>query len=323
MKKIKMTLLGAATAAVLLGTAAQAGAAEKIAIAQFGIHPQLQEVVTGFKSELARLGHQPSYEELQVNFDTTLVPQMVTKLLASDPQLMLTITTSVSQGAKQIVGPGGIPLVFAAVTDPVAAKLVPSWEAAGDNMTGMADYPDAETVVSFIQNLLPKAKRIGVPFNPGEANDVSALEAMKAVAAGKGLQIVELGIDNINDISMRVSSLAGRADVIYVPGSNLIQPAIPAVAAAANGIQIPVVNSVAQPVLDGLVPAGITVSYEKIGARAADLAAKILDGTSASTLPPMKPTPADHTMLINKAALAKMGIEVPASLADCNCFVGK
>lgn len=311
--------------AVALGMGLGLGTAfaeTKIGVAQFGKHPQLDETVTAFKAELAKLGVADAvYDELQVNFDATLIPQMVTKLVSGSPKLILAVTTPVAQGARQIVGNSGTPVVFAAVTDPVAAKLTPSWEAGDTGMTGASDLQDVDSVVKFIRKLLPDAKRLAYLYNPGEDNDVAVLKLIKEAAAAEGMELVEVGIDNTNDIPIRVSSLAGKADVIYVPGSNLVQPAVPAVAAAALNVNIPIVNASAQAVRDGLVGAAFEVSYTKVGQNAAKLASEIIAGKSPASLAPIKPTYEDHTALINEAVLAKTGQKVPDSLKDCECFV--
>ncbi|WP_275575793.1 ABC transporter substrate binding protein, partial [Stenotrophomonas maltophilia] len=76
-----------------------------------------------------------------------------------------TVTTPVSQIAKQQLAGSGINIVFTAVTDPVAAKLVPSWEAGDTGITGSSDLQDVAAVMEFTKKLLPEAKRFGVPYN--------------------------------------------------------------------------------------------------------------------------------------------------------------
>lgn len=319
-KYIVRTALAAALGMTIgLGSAV---AETKIGIAQFGKHPQLDETVTAFKAELVKLGiADAAYDELQVNFDATLIPQMVTKLASGSPKLILAVTTPVAQGARQIVGNTNTPVVFAAVTDPVAAKLTPSWEAGDKGMTGASDLQDVASVITFIKKLLPDAKRVAYLYNPGEDNDVAVLKLMQESTKAQGMELVEVGLDNTNDIPIRVGSLAGKADVIYVPGSNLVQPAVPAVAAAALGINIPVVSASAQAVRDGLVAAAFEVSYTKVGQNAAKLASEIIAGKSTDTLAPIKPAYEDHTAAINEAVLAKTGQKVPDSLKDCGCLV--
>lgn len=321
---IRITLLSAAfCAASTIGL----GAVElkTIAIASFGDHPQLNAVAEGFKAEILdsglKEGADVAFTQDHVNFDTTLVPQMISKIEVSNPALVLSITTPVSQNVKNQLGEKGIPLIFAAVTDPVAAKLVPSWKAGDTNMSGASDALDIDATLAFARKLFPDARTIGVPYNPGEANDAATLGLFKKFAEKNGFSVVEVGIDNTNEIQPRITALAGRADIIYGPSSNLIQPAISAVAAAANEAKIPLINSDAGPVREGVIPAAFEVSFEKIGHIAGALAVRALNGESLAGIAPAKPTYDDHKIVISKKAIAAIGAVIPDSFADCGCIV--
>jgi putative ABC transport system substrate-binding protein len=320
---LKLALAGASALALNFGVAMAEPV--KIAVANFGDHPQLNAVVDGFKAELAAAGYKEgegaAYTVDHVNFDATLVPQMLSKIEAQKPAMILVITTPVAQMAKNTLGKSGIPLVFAAVTDPVAAGLVPSWDAGDENMSGASDLQDVAATLTFARKLLPNAKNLGIPYNPGEANDVALIDIMKTEAPKQGFAVVEVGVDNVNDIPQRISSLAGKADVIYVPGSNLIQPAIASVASAAMAAKIPVVNTDGGPVSQGIVTSSFAMSYEKVGHNAGKIAARILKGEKASAIAPSKPAYEDHAPLISKKAAAAIGMEIPESLKDCGCIV--
>ncbi|MBZ9693812.1 ABC transporter substrate-binding protein [Mesorhizobium sp. ESP6-5] len=319
-------LSGLALAGALMVSAGSAAADQiRIGIANFGEHPQLNAAIAGFKKALTDNGYVEGkdvvYTESHTNFDASLVPQMIAKLQAEQPKLIYTITTPVSQIAKKALAGSGIPIVFAAVTDPVAAKLVPSWDAGDEGMTGASDLQDVAAVMAFTKKLLPNAKRFGVPYNPGEANDVALVEKIKAAAPAAGFEVVEVGIDNVNDIQQRIASLAGKADVIYGPASNLIQPAIAAVSAAARQAGIPVVNSDDSAVRNGTVPASFAVNYTQVGVNAGNIAAEILKGKDPKTIAPSRPAYKDHMATISRKAMAAFGIEIPASMADCGCIV--
>ncbi len=297
----------------------------KIGVANFGEHPQLAAAIAGFKKGLADNGYpegeKVGYVESHTNFDASLVPQMIAKLQADNPKLIYTVTTPVSQIAKKALAGSGINIVFSAVTDPVAAKLTPSWEAGDEGMTGASDLQDMAAVFEFTKKLFPNAKRIGLPYNPGEANDVAMLEKAKEAAAATGLEIAEVGVDNVNDIQQRIASLSGKADVIYVGASNLLQPAVAAVSAAARQAGIPIVNSDDSAVRNGVVPASFSVNYSQVGAAAGKIAAEILGGKAPKTIAPFRPAYEDHAPVISKKAMAAFGVEIPASLADCGCIV--
>lgn len=327
---MKILKAGLATGLIMAGALAASlavAAADpiKIGIANFGEHPQLNASITGFKQALADNGFAEGkdvvYTESHTNFDATLVPQMIEKLKAENPKLIYTVTTPVSQIAKQQLAGSGINIVFTAVTDPVAAKLVPSWDAGDVGITGSSDLQDMAAVMEFTRKLLPNAKRFGVPYNPGEANDVALLEKIKEVAPAAGFEVVEVGVDNVNDIQQRIASLAGKADVIYTPASNLLQPAIAAVSAAARQAGIPIVNSDDGAVRSGVVPASFAVNYTQVGINAGKIAAEILKGKDPKDIAPARPTYADHAPVISKKVMAEFGVEIPASLADCGCIV--
>ncbi|MEJ6782870.1 ABC transporter substrate-binding protein [Aminobacter sp. Piv2-1] len=327
MRNLKSGLLSGLVLAGALAASLGAAIAEpiKIGIANFGEHPQLNASIAGFKKALADNGFVEGkdvvYTESHTNFDASLVPQMIAKLQAEQPKLIYTVTTPVSQIAKKALAGSGINIVFSAVTDPVAAKLVPSWDAGDEGMTGATDLQDMAAVMEFTKKLLPNAKRFGVPYNPGEANDVALLEKIKEVAPAAGFEVVAVGVDNVNDIQQRIASFAGKADVIYTPASNLLQPAVAAVSAAARQAGIPIVNSDDGAVRNGVVPASFAVNYTQVGMNAGKIAAEILKGKDPKTIAPSRPAYEDHAPTISKKAMAAFGVEIPESMADCGCIV--
>ena len=311
---------------ITLGLASVASAQSiRIGIASFGEHPQLNAAVAGFKKALAAEGFvegkSVSYSSSHTNFDASLVPQMIAKLRAEQPKLILTVTTPVSQIAKKSLAGSGIPLVFAAVTDPVAAKLTPSWEQGDSGMTGASDLQDMSAILAFARKLVPQGKTFGIPYNPGEANDVAMVEKFKAAAPAAGFTVVSVGIDNVNDIQQRVASFKGKADVIYNPASNLLQPAVSAVATAARQIGLPLINAGEEAVRTGEAVASVAVGYEQVGMNAGRLAAKVLRGVDIKTLGPTRPGASDHVTVISRKALAAYKFSLPKELEACNCFV--
>lgn len=313
--------IGVASLATALMASTVVAETKTIAIANFGEHPQLNAVVAGIQDVVAASGIDAEVTVDHVNFDATLLPQMFGKIEAAGADVVIGITTPVAQNMLNLLGNSGTPLLFGAVTDPVRAELVPSWEQAGDNITGVADALDIGATMKFIHELLPEAKTIGMPYNPAEANDLSTLDLLRAAAAEQGMEVREVGVDNTNDIMARLTSLSAQVDVIYGPGSNMIQPAIGAVASATNQAGVPLVNMDDGPVKEGLVPAGFTVSYHRIGEMVGEMAVKILAGESPANIPPAKPAFEDHSMVISRSAMAGVGATIPESFADCDCIV--
>lgn len=325
MRSLSAKLLSAMAfvSALALNHAAYADDVVRVGIAQFGRHPQLDLVSDSFKDQLAKEGYKEgtdiTYNLKQVNFDPSLVPQMIGQILSQKPKLILTITTPVSQGAKAILQNTDVPGVFAAVSDPVQARLVPSWDGGDKNMTGASDLQDVEAVLQFTRELLPDAKRLGVPYNPGEDNDIAVLQIIHEKAAKYGFEVVEMGIETVNDVPVRIAAFKRKADVIYVMTSNLLQPAEPAIAAAAGSIRLPVISANDANVRAGNFLASFSVDYGNVGRNAAKIAARIIKGEKPETIAVIKPAFEDHKPVVSAKQMALYGLEVPASLASCGC----
>jgi len=324
---MKLHRLSAAMLAAGLIGIAQTAAADpiRIGIANFGEDPALNQAVDGFRRAFAEHGLVEGTDVVftisHTNFDATLVPQMIARLAAEDPAVIYTLTTPVSQIAMQQLQGSDIPVVFGVVTDPVAAGLVPSWEQGGNGITGSSDRMDMDVVMDFVRAFLPAAEILGLPYNPGEANDVALLDIAEDAAGRAGLGFASVGVDAVNDIQQRITALSAEAEVIYLPTSNLLQPAVNAVAAAARQAGVAVVNSNDLPVREGIVPASIAVSYELVGFNAGEIALRIIDGTAPADIPPHRPAAADHLPVISERGLAAFGLDLPAAFADCGCLV--
>lgn len=317
--------LAAIAASVAIASGANAADMKKVAIASFGPHGSLTQVMDGFKAALKEKGFEDgknvSYDYSDCNFDPSLMPQVLTKLEAIKPDLMLTVTTPMTQASVKIVRDQALPIVFAPVTDPVAAGLVPDWNHGSARYVGASNMQSTETVIDFAAKLLGKPiKSFGMLYNPGDANDVTGKNLAEAAAKAKGVEFKAVSVESVNDIAARTAALNG-VDFIYAIPSSMLMPALAAIASNADRMGIPIISSSPQGVQENVVLAAMSVSWTKVGYSAGLLGAQILQGKKPSELPNYKPTPADHTPLISGKRLKALGKELPTSLADCKCVV--
>ncbi len=103
-----------------------------------------------------------------------------------------------------------VPVVFSAVTDPVAAKLVQSWEAPGANITGVSDMLPIEKHLDMLQRAMPDAKRIGTVYNPGEANAAALIELLEERLQARGLELVKGAATKTSEALGAARSLVAR-----------------------------------------------------------------------------------------------------------------
>ena len=290
-----------------------------IAIANFGEHPALRAAVNGFKAEVVRQGfvegRDIAFDDQHINFDRTLIPQLLTNAAAKKPAMIVAVTTPVAQSSIRVVTDKSIPIVFMSVVDPVVAKIVPSWERGSETHTGATLYPDFDASLAFVRQLLPNAKRLGIPYNPGEDNDISNMKEMRAAAPKHGFAIAEVGIDSPNDIAQRLQSLQGKVDAVFVIQSNILQTSLPVIAAATQRMGLPAINTLDTPVRQHQFLAAHALSYERMGANAGRIAARVLKGEKPAAIPPHRPGPQDYAIVISRKQLAQWKMEVPAALA--------
>ena len=239
MNRFKNFARPAALALAILALSVGPGLTEdkRVAIASLGPHPVLKMVVDGFKSGLASSGFEEGsgveYVYKDSNFDPSLVAQLLTALEATSPDLLLTVTTPITQASRRVIRNKSLPIVFAPVTDPVDAGLVESWESGSDRFVGASNLQDMDTVLENARLILGEMSSMGLLFNPGDANDRVNVNYAEAAAERAGIELRTVSVETVNDIPNRVEALAG-VDFIYLIPSSMLQPSLPVVAASAH-----------------------------------------------------------------------------------------
>lgn len=325
MNLARRLMCAAGAAALLIGMPAHAQQQKKVAIAGWGPHPTLDETIAGFKKGLAaegfRAGETVTFDETNVNFDRALIPQMLNKLAAASPDLMVTIATPVSVLAAQQLKTRSFPIVFTPIADPVHAHLVPSWKAGDKLMTGSSVALDYDVVLGFFRTLVPGLKRLAMLYDTGDDSSTGALEGMSEAAAKAGVSIVKIGVDNPAELPQRVQSAMGRADAIYPVASGRIQQGSAVIGTTADRMKMPVLTTVPQMVQQHQALGAMAVSFGVSGEAAGHIAGRILKGASPQSIPPWKPSPEDHKPMVSAVRLKALGMTMPASLANCGCEI--
>ena len=114
------------------------------------------------------------------------------------------ISTSSAQSAYNATKE--IPIVFTAVTDPVAAGIANSFESSGNNVTGMSDMVSMTEQIALLQEIVPSIRNIGVIYNTSEANSIVQVDELKSTAKESNLQVKEISITTVNEINQNLSA---------------------------------------------------------------------------------------------------------------------
>ncbi|MDR3155550.1 MAG: ABC transporter substrate-binding protein [Holosporaceae bacterium] len=282
-----------------------------VAIANYGPLKDLELSIQGIKNELSDNGFVDGQtikiEIADIACDLSLIPQIIAKLKNCNPMVMVLVSTPIAQFAREKIR--DIPLVYDAVTDPVAAGLIDG-SRPGNNITGSSDMQDLGILLKFVKTIFPNAKAIGLPYLTAESNDTALLKMMERAAPDFGLSVVPIPVDQMRDVSIRMQGVSGKVDCIYVGAGGLLA-AMPAIAAEAQKMGVPVFGAEDLAVRDGLALASYGVNTESVGRNAGKLVAKLLSGIDIKMLAPICPKSTDHMCVVNKKLAKKFGIRIP------------
>jgi putative ABC transport system substrate-binding protein len=310
-KKTLRTLIGASLLAA--ASLVQAEDTRVVAITQIVEHPALDAAHQGVVDELAERGYREGenlrlmHESAQGN--SAIASQIARKFVGESPDVIVAIATpsaqTVAAAAREI------PVVFSAVTDPVAAKLVKSWEAPGANITGVSDMLPIEKHLDLLQRVMPDAKRIGTVYNPGEANAAALVELLEERLSARGLELVKGAATKTSEVLGAARSLVGKADAIYLTTDNTVISAAEAVISVGERAKIPVFAADTATVERGAV-AALGFNYYNHGRQTGAMVARVLEGASTADMPVEIMEELD--LYVNPEAGERMGITLSEDL---------
>lgn len=305
-----------------LGVLGALAAEKTVAVTAIVEHPALDAVRDGVRDSLKAAGFVEGknlkfiYQSAQGNPATAA--QIARKFVGDAPDVIVPISTPSAQAV--LAATKDIPVVFSAITDPVAAKLVKSWDTSGTNVTGVSDLSPIARHLDLVKEVVPSAKRLGVIYSPGEANSVALIEILRKEVKSKGLTLVEAPAQRTVDIAAATQSLVSKTDVIYLPTDNNVISAIESVIKVAQQAKIPLVAADTDSVKRGAV-AALGVNYRDLGLQTGHMVGRILKGESPGKIPPE--LSAKFELHLNVGAAQKQGITLPETLVKSAAVVHK
>lgn len=289
-----------------------------IGIVQIMEHPSLDAARKGFLDVLAENGYKEG-ENLIVNYenaqgDMPTLNSIAQSIVRDENDLILAIATPSAQAVANATKDTSIPVLFTAVTDPVAAGLVKTMDKPKTNLTGTTDMAPVAEQVKLIRDIKPSVKNVGVLYNTGEVNSVVQVDLVKEAARQLGLNIVEAVATNTSEVDQAAKSLVGKVDAIYIPSDNVVVSALEAVIQVAQKNKILLVSTEKDSVYRGTV-ATIGLDYYKLGRQTGEMALKILSGKAKPQEMPVE-SQNQKDIIINLKAAKALDITIPQSLLD-------
>jgi len=287
----------------------------KVCITQIATHPGIDSIRQSFIEELAQHGRASprdiSFDQSNAQGDVSTAQTIAQRLVGDRCALIFAISTPSSQAVAQAIKGTNVPLVFGAVTDPVAAGLVETLDHPGRNITGTSDQWPVKEQFQLLQQVVPRARRIGVVFNPGESNADANLKVVEKVARELNLQLVKVSVASTNEVQSAAASLVGRCDAIYVPADNTVIAAMEAIVRVSEENKIPLLPGVSSNVQQGGFGT-LGPDYSDIGKQSARIALQILNGSKAADIPVVLPQRFEY--FFNLRSARATDIQIPQDL---------
>lgn len=316
--KIKVTIAGLGLI-VLAGlftetqhTTRQKSDVAQVGILQFTSHPALDAINEGIISELADAGYKEGKNleitQLNAQGDQSNLQTMATKLSAEKNDVNVGIATPAAVPLANTIKDE--PVVFAASTNPVGAKLVKTMEAPGGNVTGVSDQAPLPAQLALMKSFVPELKTLGIIYT--SSDDAASTEAkrMNDLAKKAGLKTKLYTISSSNDLNQTAQQLVANKQVeaVFVPTDNTIAGAFSTLLNQANEAGVPIFPTVDTMVESGGV-AAVSINQTELGRMTGRQIVKILDGEEPKEMPVdfIK----EGQVVVNDEQMAKLKMSLP------------
>lgn len=269
-------------------TAGQEGTTTyKIGLCNYVADASLDQICDNIQSTLADIGKDSNVtfeiEYDNCNADANVLNQIIANFIADDVDLMIGVATPVAMSMQ--AADSDIPIIFSAVTDPVAAGLVDSLEAPGARITGTSDYLDTDAVMNLIFAANPAADKIGLLYDAGQDSSTTPIADAKAYLDAKGIEYVERTGTSVDEVSLAAEALVSDGvDAVFTPQDNTIMQAELSIYETLAKAGIPHYTGADSFALNGAF-LGYGVDYANLGVETAYMVKDVLlDGKAPATL---------------------------------------
>ena len=321
MKKV-VSLIAALSMAVSLAACSNSndnqqsdGTTYKVGICNYVDDASLNQIVENIENQLAAIGKEKgvtfeiSYDNC--NADATVMNQIIANFIADDVDLMIGVATPVAVAMQTATEDNQIPVVFAAVSDPVGAGLVESLDAPGANITGTSDYLDTNSIMNLIFAADAATDKIGLLYDQGQDSSTAPIAAAKEYLNAKGIEYVERTGTTTDEVMLAAQALvADGVDAVFTPTDNTIMTAELSIYETFIDAGIPHYTGADSFALNGAF-LGYGVDYANLGVETANMVAGVLlDGNDPASTAVM--TFDNGTATVNTETCEALGLDYTA-----------
>lgn len=246
----------------------------KVAIVKQMDHPSLDEIAAAVAArldEIAAGGEAIEYEIYSGQGDESVLTQIGAQVVADEVSVIIPIASTAAQLMAVAAEGTGIPVVYAAVSDPEQADLLGI-----DYVTGTCDALNTPFILDMMLAQNPDIERVGLLYSLSEPNSYKPIADAKAYLEEKGIRYEEATANTPDEVISAARSLNTMGvEAIFTPTDNIIMSAELAIYEDLMISGIPHYTGADSFVRNGAF-ATCGVNYTQLGTETADLAYDVL-----------------------------------------------
>jgi ABC-type uncharacterized transport system substrate-binding protein len=275
-----------------LGLEKSADNSVQIAVVTYASVPVLEEGVEGLLAGLKDSGFDEG-ESCQIRIfnaenDRTTAALIAKEIVGDTFDLVTTISTPTLQAVAAANVETKINHVFTLTTDPWGAGIGVSRDNPDDHPPYMTGYGSLQPVEALFRLALvanPNLKRVGVVWNPSEANSESSTLAARVACEKLNIELIEATVDTSSGVVEAVNSLISRdVEAIWSGGDSTVAAARDSMIGATSNAGIPVFTNIPNDVQQGALFC-LGADYYQVAYAGGLLAARVLNGESPKDIP--------------------------------------
>jgi putative tryptophan/tyrosine transport system permease protein len=288
---------------------------KKIAVFQFADSELLNIASKGVIDQLESSGvlkkNNLKIDKFNAQSDFNNAQMIAKSLISSNYDYIITVST-ISLQTVFNNNSKKIPQIFCAVTDPMKAGICKSLNEKPDFLTGLATPQPVEKTIEMMRNIFPKAKKIGIIWNPSEANSDYCTRLARKAAKRYGFELLEKLTTNVNEIEDAQKALVKNGiDILYTAGDVTVSQAVSSIASYMKKSKIPYFTNTPNDISSGsFLSQG--ADYINVGQKCANILIDILNGKKISDYPIELFVP--NIYKINLKTAQEIGINISADI---------
>ena len=312
-----ITLVGGVVAWPLAAQAQQGPQVRRVGVLVGGVETDVEMAarLAAFREALQGLGWSSGTNlqfDIRFGVGNDSLREKAIELIGLKPDVVLAITAVSVIALRKVTR--SVPIVFAAVTDPVGLGIVQSLSHPGSNVTGFlsAEFGFGGKLLEVLKEISPDIRKVIVLANLDNQSGSPQFAAIQAVAPAVGVEVSLLGVDDNDLIARRISDLArtGNDGLIALRLTEVILHRELIIRLAAEN-RLPAIYPLRIFVADGgLISYGPDVVDQS--RQAASYVDRILKGEKPADLPVQAPT--RYNLVINLKTAKALGLSIPPSL---------